>query len=198
VGKKILIVLIILFCLALASIFYFQYFQAKSFKKETFETKIPNLASVFCEKQGGKVEVRNLKDGQKGFCIFANGSECDEWDFYNGKCKKGEKFCKDFCGDGICQEVVCLALGCPCPETKETCPKDCKEKEISCTKEGEKVNRNPLIGPTDQKCCQGLVEWRESRSYGICLKPTSEGIIVESPKENEKIKSPSLLQQHLF
>lgn len=67
-----------------------------------------------------------------------------------------------------------------------------KEKilEVSCAKSGEKVNRNPLIGPTDQKCCQGLIEWRESKSYSVCLTPTSEGILIESPKENEKIKSP--------
>lgn len=62
--------------------------------------------------------------------------------------------------------------------------------KVSCAKLGEKVNRNPLIGPTDQKCCQGLIEWRESKSYSVCLKPTSEGILIESPKENEKIKSP--------
>jgi hypothetical protein len=34
--------------------------------------------------------------------------------------------CKDSCGDGECQAVVCLALGCPCSETKESCPQDCK------------------------------------------------------------------------
>lgn len=34
--------------------------------------------------------------------------------------------CKDSCGDGECQEVVCLALGCPCAETRESCPQDCK------------------------------------------------------------------------
>lgn len=34
--------------------------------------------------------------------------------------------CKDLCGDGICQEIVCMAIGCPCAETKETCPEDCK------------------------------------------------------------------------
>ncbi|MCW1296396.1 MAG: PepSY domain-containing protein [Candidatus Parvarchaeota archaeon] len=33
--------------------------------------------------------------------------------------------CKDLCGDGICQEIVCMATNCPCPETKENCPKDC-------------------------------------------------------------------------
>jgi len=34
--------------------------------------------------------------------------------------------CKDLCGNGICQEVVCLAIGCPCAETAESCPQDCK------------------------------------------------------------------------
>ncbi len=34
--------------------------------------------------------------------------------------------CKNLCGDGICQEIVCMATDCPCPETKETCPTDCK------------------------------------------------------------------------
>jgi hypothetical protein len=33
--------------------------------------------------------------------------------------------CKESCGDGICQEIVCMALGCPCPETSKSCPKDC-------------------------------------------------------------------------
>lgn len=34
--------------------------------------------------------------------------------------------CEDLCGDGICQEVVCLAGGCPCAETAATCPADCQ------------------------------------------------------------------------
>ena len=33
---------------------------------------------------------------------------------------------KDQCGDGVCQEVVCLAIGCPKPETPQNCPSDCK------------------------------------------------------------------------
>ena len=41
--------------------------------------------------------------------------------------KIGGKTCKDQCGDGICQEIVCMAIGCPCPETKATCPQDCKK-----------------------------------------------------------------------
>ncbi|MDI6821070.1 MAG: hypothetical protein QMD65_02715 [Patescibacteria group bacterium] len=34
--------------------------------------------------------------------------------------------CVNLCGDGICQEVVCMAIGCPCPETPEICSRDCK------------------------------------------------------------------------
>ncbi len=36
-----------------------------------------------------------------------------------------KKSCKDLCGDGECQEMVCMAVGCPCAESLATCPKDC-------------------------------------------------------------------------
>jgi putative hemolysin len=184
-NKKIL-VLIILFFVILGSIFYFK---QKNFQKEIPKTEIANPAAVFCKKQGGKLEIRNFSDRQKGFCLFDDGSECDEWDFYNGKCKKGERICKDLCGDGICQEIVCMAIGCPCPETKESCPIDCGGKtEIPCAKEGEKINRNPLIGPTDQKCCQGLVEVRESRSYSVCKKAQKVLLYYYNPEKDKDEK----------
>lgn len=89
--------------------------------------QLPNPASVYCEQQGGTLEIRTDADGsQGGFCLFADGSECEEWEFFRGECKEGEKFCKDLCGDGVCQEVVCEAIGCPCPEGPEVCPEDCK------------------------------------------------------------------------
>jgi len=34
--------------------------------------------------------------------------------------------CLNLCGDEICQEIVCQAVGCPCPETKQSCGQDCK------------------------------------------------------------------------
>jgi putative hemolysin len=155
-------------------------------KQESNQIGISNPASDFCEKQGGKLGIRNFKDGQKGFCVFEDGTECDEWEFYYGKCKKGEKFCKDLCGDGICQEIVCMTIGCPCPETKENCPIDCGGKtEVNCAKEGEKVNRNPLIGPTDQKCCEGLVEVRESRSYSVCKKAQKVLLYYYNPEKDK-------------
>lgn len=48
---------------------------------------MPNPASVFCEEQGGRLEIRTGSDGgQLGFCLFADGSECEEWAFYRGEC----------------------------------------------------------------------------------------------------------------
>lgn len=34
--------------------------------------------------------------------------------------------CKDLCGNGRCEEMVCMAVGCPCAETPQSCPQDCK------------------------------------------------------------------------
>lgn len=37
--------------------------------------------------------------------------------------------CENHCGNGVCEEIVCQAVGCPCAETPHTCPADCAEKE---------------------------------------------------------------------
>jgi putative hemolysin len=55
------------------------------------EVGLPNPAAVYCEEQGGRVEIRTDADGgQYGICIFADGSECDEWAFYRGECGPGQ------------------------------------------------------------------------------------------------------------
>lgn len=37
----------------------------------------------------------------------------------------GGGFCKDQCGNGVCEEMVCMAEGCPCAESTASCPADC-------------------------------------------------------------------------
>jgi putative hemolysin len=51
---------------------------------------MPNPASVYCEEEGGTLEVRQSQDGEYGVCIFGDGSECDEWAFFRGECKPGD------------------------------------------------------------------------------------------------------------
>jgi putative hemolysin len=89
--------------------------------------KIANPASTYCEQKRGTLEVRDFADGQKGFCIFEDNSECEEWKFFRQECRMGENLCQNFCGDGICQAVVCLAVGCPCAENADNCLIDCIE-----------------------------------------------------------------------
>jgi putative hemolysin len=48
---------------------------------------MPNPASVYCEEQGYRSEIRTASDGrQTGYCIFPDGSECDEWMYFRGEC----------------------------------------------------------------------------------------------------------------
>jgi putative hemolysin len=61
-------------------------------------TEIANPASEFCEKNGGKLEIRKSEKGggEVGFCVFDDETECEEWEFFRGECgadkiKKSEK-----------------------------------------------------------------------------------------------------------
>ena len=57
----------------------------------TFESPLglANPASVYCEEQGYELEMRTAADGTTGYCIFLDGTECEEWAFYRGECAPG-------------------------------------------------------------------------------------------------------------
>jgi len=77
----------------------------------------------------GPKELVDISNQCPDFCTgIANNLEikCINFTCIQIKKDSSNSFCKDLCGDGICQEIVCLALGCPCPENKDTCPQDCK------------------------------------------------------------------------
>ena len=52
---------------------------------------MPNPASKYCVDQGGKLEIRDEAGGQAGYCVFPDGSECDEWAYFRGECAPGGK-----------------------------------------------------------------------------------------------------------
>jgi putative hemolysin len=55
------------------------------------EAGLPNPASVYCEEQGGKLEIITAEDGsQSGLCIFSDGSQCDEWAYFRNECQPGD------------------------------------------------------------------------------------------------------------
>ncbi len=54
----------------------------------TPETNLPNPASVYCEENGGKLDIReDITGGEMGICVFPDGSECEEWAYYRGECQ---------------------------------------------------------------------------------------------------------------
>jgi putative hemolysin len=54
----------------------------------TFESpvELANPASKYCVDQGYQLEMRTDANGTTGYCIFPDGSECEEWAFYRGEC----------------------------------------------------------------------------------------------------------------
>jgi len=54
------------------------------------EITLPNPASQNCTEKGGKLEMLQETAGTLGICKFSDGSECEEWQFYRGECKKGQ------------------------------------------------------------------------------------------------------------
>lgn len=54
---------------------------------DSSQANLPNPASAHCEEQGYTLEIRTAEDGsQAGYCLFPDGSECDEWAFFRGEC----------------------------------------------------------------------------------------------------------------
>ena len=56
---------------------------------ETATIEIANPASVYCEQNGGTLDIRDQDGGQYGICQFKDGSECEEWAFFRGECQPG-------------------------------------------------------------------------------------------------------------
>jgi putative hemolysin len=47
------------------------------------EPGVPNPAAVFCEEQGGHVEIeRDDAGNERGICVLPDGTRVDEWDYY--------------------------------------------------------------------------------------------------------------------
>lgn len=59
-----------------------------------------------------EVEINSFELIPDGSTVERNGSNYDN-------------ICINMCGDGVCQEIVCLGEGCPCAETAQSCPADC-------------------------------------------------------------------------
>ena len=83
--KRIFTFTIILMALTACTSFRVQ--TSESAATEIPQANMPNPASVYCEQNGNKLEIRTAADGsQSGVCVFPDGSTCDEWAYFRGEC----------------------------------------------------------------------------------------------------------------
>ena len=52
-----------------------------------------NPAAVYCRELGYEYRIVATDEGQSGRCIFPGGSQCDEWEFLQGKCGQSHSYC---------------------------------------------------------------------------------------------------------
>ncbi len=61
-------------------------------RTSTPAANIVNPASAYCDQNGGKIEFKqDATGGTVGICKFPDATECEEWAFYRGECKPGDK-----------------------------------------------------------------------------------------------------------
>jgi putative hemolysin len=53
---------------------------------DSSKKQMANPASTHCFENGGRLEMRQSEDGVFGMCIFPDGSECEEWQYFRGEC----------------------------------------------------------------------------------------------------------------
>ncbi len=58
---------------------------------DTFQSpvEIANPASQHCVDQGYELEMRTTAEGTTGYCLFGDGTECEEWAYFRGECAPG-------------------------------------------------------------------------------------------------------------
>lgn len=97
----------------------------------TQKNEIANPASVFCEEQGGTLEITIAKGGgQLGLCTLKDGTKCEEWAYFRGECPINYKIAERL--DTDCD----IDMDCETPDDyliRSSCPYTTKCLENKCT-----------------------------------------------------------------
>jgi len=56
-------------------------------EQEPENVQLANPASVHCLENDGELEMREEEGGTAGYCLFEDGSECEEWAFFRDECR---------------------------------------------------------------------------------------------------------------
>ncbi len=121
-------------------------------------TGMANPASVYCEDNGGTLEIREGEGGQYGVCMFPGGVQCEEWAFFRGECNAtSPTYCDSTadCACGVQKETrQCFYGNKDYVDTAQQCPDFCNgiaaHLEIVCS---------------EHKCIQ--VQKDRCKQYGV-------------------------------
>jgi len=110
-------------------------------------------------------------------CISVNPNEipgCGQLEGF--ECKVINRECTkvssggSFCGNGVCEDVVCLAIGCPLAETPSNCPQDCKSGD-TCIDLRNKINielQKVIACSSDDECTDENIDGFAGNSAVFC------------------------------
>jgi hypothetical protein len=139
---------------------------------------MPNPASVFCEENGGILELRSDASGSvQGVCVFPDGSECDEWAYYRGECQPGDP-------------IDVQEQSSETPES-EVSPEAVPEVDPEVIPDGWKLYRNGQLGYTFQFPADADLEMQEDMENGLTIVGSLKDgdnwpmIYVNHPVDNE-------------
>jgi len=140
--------------------------------------EVPNPASIFCEQNGGILELRQDASGATaGICVFTDGSECDEWAFFRGECQPG---------DSLAEAVLPAS-----PEATESSP----AAEIEIASDGWKVYRNAELGYLFHYPADAKIVLNDEPLKSISIVPELAGaqglyISISYPTDREEYRPP--------
>lgn len=52
--------------------------------------QVANPASTHCFENGGTIQIRGDGESVQSMCVFSDGSECEEWQYFRGECSPKE------------------------------------------------------------------------------------------------------------
>lgn len=54
--------------------------------------EIPDPSITYCEDAGYDYKIKNTDEGEQGFCVFPDKTECDSWSYFCG-CTDDKRYC---------------------------------------------------------------------------------------------------------
>jgi len=115
------------------------------------ESELANPASVFCEKEGGTIDIRTDEEGnQLGICIFEDGTECEEWAYFRGECPAeepeeiDEEEVPEIVGE-IVEEIIEEETPVETEETEEETVETEEVEEIVIEEEPEVIDTEAIV-----------------------------------------------------